>query len=73
VKFPIFEKIDVNGKYTHPVYCWLRSNSEMWNTQSNECEKIQWNFTKFLLDKNGKVVQVFKPTKDLTPVRIAIQ
>lgn len=40
---------------------------------TNECEKIQWNFTKFLLNKDGKVVKVFQPTKDLTPVREAIQ
>lgn len=73
VKFPIFEKIEVNGKNTHPIYCWLRTNSSMSNKLTNECEKIQWNFTKFLVDKNGKVVKVFQPSKDLAPVREAIQ
>lgn len=43
------------------------------NKMNNECEKIQWNFTKFLLDKDGRVVKVFGPSKDLTPVREAIQ
>lgn len=73
VKFPIFEKIDVNGKNTHPIYCWLRSHSELNDKVSDQCQKIQWNFEKFLLNKEGKIVKVFKPSKDLTPVRQAIQ
>ena len=53
VTFPMFSKIKVNGDDTHPLYVHLKSaqpgilGSEM----------IKWNFTKFLVDKNGKVVE----------------
>jgi len=53
VTFPLFEKIDVNGDNTHPLYAFLKSEqSGLLGTES-----IKWNFTKFLVDKNGKVVE----------------
>ena len=48
VKFPLFSKVDVNGDHSSPLYTWLRSQGKV--------EKIAWNFSKFLLDRNGKVV-----------------
>ncbi|HIP51255.1 MAG TPA: glutathione peroxidase [Campylobacterales bacterium] len=50
--FPLFEKIDVNGDNTHPLYKFLKSEATgiMWS------ESIKWNFTKFLVDTNGKVI-----------------
>ncbi|EAS02489.1 phospholipid hydroperoxide glutathione peroxidase (macronuclear) [Tetrahymena thermophila SB210] len=60
VEFPLFSKIDVNGENTHPVYKYLRRNSELF--QNNAATKIPWNFAKFLVDgKTGKVVQYFSP------------
>lgn len=52
ISFPLFEKIDVNGENTHPLYKFLKSEATgfMWT------EGIKWNFTKFLVDKDGKVI-----------------
>jgi glutathione peroxidase len=52
VTFPMFEKIEVNGENTHPFYKYLKDNV-------GNHEDIAWNFTKFLIDKNGKVIQRF--------------
>lgn len=53
VSFPMFEKIDVNGDETHPLYQHLKARAKgMLNT-----EAIKWNFTKFLVSKDGQRVQ----------------
>ncbi|NGY04515.1 glutathione peroxidase [Solimonas terrae] len=53
VDFPMFAKIDVNGAGTHPLYKHLKSTAPgVLGT-----EGIKWNFTKFLVDKSGKVVK----------------
>ena len=52
VTFPMFEKVDVNGKNTHPLFLFLKSS--LGGTMGDD---IKWNFTKFLLDKNGKPVK----------------
>ena len=58
VKFPMFAKVDVNGANTHPVYSVLKSAAKgLMGT-----EGIKWNFTKFLVDRNGKVVERYAPT-----------
>ncbi|WP_311526176.1 glutathione peroxidase [uncultured Parvimonas sp.] len=57
VTFPMFEKIEVNGKDTHPLYKFLKAKKS-----SILGNKIKWNFTKFLVDKNGNVVSRFAPT-----------
>lgn len=55
VTFPIFEKINVNGKNAHPLFVYLKSSAKgIMGT-----EAIKWNFTKFLVDKDGTVVQRF--------------
>ena len=59
VTFPMFEKIEVNGKDTHPLYKFLKSKKS--GILGN---KIKWNFTKFLVDKNGNVVSRFAPTTE---------
>ena len=57
VSFPLFEKIDVNGDGAHPLYRWLKSNAKgVLGT-----EAIKWNFTKFLIDRQGQVVDRFAP------------
>ena len=58
VKFPMFAKVDVNGANTHPVYRVLKKAAKgVLGT-----EGIKWNFTKFLVDRNGKVVDRYSPT-----------
>ncbi|PKI82264.1 glutathione peroxidase [Malaciobacter halophilus] len=58
VSFPMFSKIDVNGDEAHPLYKYLKNEaSGLLGT-----EAIKWNFTKFLVDKNGKVIDRFSPS-----------
>jgi glutathione peroxidase len=58
VKFPMFAKVDVNGANTHPLYRVLKKAAKgVLGT-----EGIKWNFTKFLVDRNGKVVDRYAPT-----------
>ena len=58
VTFPLFSKIEVNGPGTHPVYAYLKS-AEPGLLGS---EGIKWNFTKFLVGKDGKVFKRYAPT-----------
>ena len=71
VSFPLFEKVEVNGAKAHPLWQWLKKEKP----GLLGMEAIKWNFTKFLLDRNGKVVKRYAPTdtpekieKDLTAV-----
>ena len=57
VSFPQFAKIDVNGDNESPLYTYLKSQQK--GMLGN---RIKWNFTKFLVDKNGNVVERFAPT-----------
>ena len=57
VSFPMFEKIDVNGKDAHPLYKWLRKEKTGLLGGA-----IKWNFTKFLLARDGSVIERFAPT-----------
>lgn len=50
----------MNGPNTHEVYKYLRLNSEF-RVNEDEAREVPWNFGKFLLDKNGKVVKFYKP------------
>ena len=53
VTFPLFSKIDVNGDHTHPLYIYLKKEAPGFlGSQS-----IKWNFTKFLIDRKGKVIK----------------
>ena len=57
VKFDIFEKISVKGSGIHPIYSWLSNESENgWNNQVPT-----WNFSKYLIDKNGNLVGMWGP------------
>jgi len=58
VTFPMFSKIDVNGADAHPLYKYLTSTKK----GLLGSEAIKWNFTKFLVDKDGKVVERYAPT-----------
>ena len=57
VTFPMFEKVDVNGDDAHPLFQWLRE--EQGGLMGS---KIKWNFTKFLINRDGEVVDRFGPT-----------
>lgn len=52
VTFPMFSKVDVNGDNAAPLFKYLTSNTDGFITDA-----IKWNFTKFLIDKNGKVIE----------------
>lgn len=56
VSFPIFEKVDVNGANAHPLFVYLKSKLGGIFGSS-----IKWNFTKFIIDKNGNPVKRFSP------------
>jgi len=62
VDFPLFSKIDVNGPETHEVFRFLRANSNLYDQKSQTIQEIPWNFTKFLVDADGKVLKFYTPT-----------
>ena len=62
VTFPLFSKVDVNGEDRHPVYEFLTSQE----TQPDGPGDIKWNFAKFIVDKQGKVVARFDPATEPT-------
>ena len=57
ITFPQFAKIDVNGKNEDPLYTYLKSKKRGFCSS-----KIKWNFTKFLISKDGAVLKRFAPT-----------
>ncbi len=72
VSFPMFAKVEVNGDDAHPLYKWLRSEKG-----GALGSKIKWNFTKFLVGRDGKPVKRYgsttKPEKLATDVEKALQ
>jgi glutathione peroxidase len=63
VSFPMAEKVDVIGDNTHPLFKYLTEEAKKLGVQD---PVIKWNFTKFLIDENGKLIAVF-PSK-VTPM-----
>lgn len=59
VTFPIFAKIDVNGENENPLYTFLKSQKH-----GVLSKNIKWNFTKFLVDNSGQVVERYAPTTE---------
>lgn len=59
VSFPLFSKVDVNGDDAHPLFNYLKKEASGFLGS----KKIKWNFTKFLVDKNGNVVKRYASTK----------
>ena len=64
VSFPMFAKIEVNGAKAHPLYKWLKSEK----AGLLGMEGIKWNFTKFLVGRDGQVLKRYAPTD--TPEKI---
>lgn len=58
VNFPMFAKVDVNGADAHPLYQFLKSSAK----GLLGSEAVKWNFTKFLVDRQGNVVDRYPPT-----------
>ena len=57
VSFPMFAKVDVNGENTHPIFAFLKAGAPgLLGT-----EGVKWNFTKFLIGRDGRVIQRYAP------------
>lgn len=69
VSFPMFSKIDVNGPSADPLYKYLKAEKPGLMGSKN----IKWNFTKFLVDRDGKVVKRFAPTDTPHGIRKSIE
>lgn len=68
VDFPMFAKVDVNGSGSHPVFTWLRKE-----TSGLLGGAIKWNFTKFLIGRDGKVIERFAPATGPEKMRSAVE
>ena len=60
VDFPLFSKIDVNGSNAHPLWQWLKDEK----SGLLGIGAIKWNFTKFLVGRDGKVIKRYAPTDE---------
>lgn len=69
VDFPMFAKIDVNGSEAHPLYRFLKKEA----TGVMGSEKVKWNFTKFLVNREGKVIRRYPPTTKPEAIRADIE
>lgn len=67
VSFPMFEKINVRGKNQSPLYAYLSKHLE-----KKPMLFIPWNFTKILVDPNGRVLRQYAPTASMKTIRAAI-
>ena len=61
IQFPQFDKIEVNGANEHPLYTWLKSGND-----------IKWNFTKFLVSRDGRVLKRYEPKDKMTDIEADI-
>lgn len=68
VEFPLFSKIEVNGSGAHPLYEWLKSEKS-----GVLGGRIKWNFTKFLVGRDGHVIDRFGPNRKPEDLRDAVE
>jgi len=59
VSFPMFGKVDVNGKHQHPLFRWLKAEK-----RDPLGKAIKWNFTKFLIGRDGRVIARYAPNHE---------
>lgn len=69
ISFPLFEKLEVNGPGAHPLYVWLKSQK----AGILGSPSIKWNFSKFLISRQGKVIQRLGPTAKPESMRKEIE
>ncbi|MGX1598133.1 glutathione peroxidase [Dietzia maris] len=68
VEFPLFSKVEVNGSNAHPLYVWLKSEKS-----GVLGGRIKWNFTKFLVGRDGHVIDRFGPNRKPEDLREAVE
>lgn len=92
VSYPVFEKVEVNGDKTHPLFNYLKHEVDCPVFEKETMQQkmlynhiqetypdyligrnIRWNFTKFLVDQNGKVIQRFEPDTSMLDIEKAIE
>jgi glutathione peroxidase len=64
VSFPMFAKVDVNGENAHPLFQYLKEEAP----GQSESSDIEWNFAKFLINRNGQVVGRYAPSVSPTDI-----
>ncbi len=69
VSFPMFSKIDVNGSEAHPLYAYMKKQAR----GVLGSKTIKWNFTKFLINKEGDVIQRYAPNDKPENIKVDIQ
>lgn len=69
VNFPMFAKVEVNGENAHPLFQYLKEEAP----GELESKAIEWNFTKFLVDRNGQVVGRYAPNVSPTDISSDIE
>lgn len=69
----MFAKVDVNGKNAHPVFTYLKNNSELYNSKKRKADELPWNFCKFILDRQGQVVKYIEPQVEPYEARVMIE
>ncbi len=67
VTFPMFEKVKVKGSDAHPVFKWLKRQK-----RGLLGHEIRWNYTKFLIDREGQVIKRFGPLRTPEKLRVPI-
>ena len=69
VDFPMFDKVEVNGRNRHPLFDWLTSQKKGFLGSRD----IKWNFTKFLTDREGRVVARYAPQVEPEAIKADIE
>lgn len=69
VSFPMFSRVDVNGEDAHPLFNYLKKEAK----GVLGSEGIKWNFTKFLIDREGGVVERFSPNTEPSKLKKPIE
>jgi glutathione peroxidase len=72
VDFTVMEKVDVNGQHAHPVWQFLRHNAREIG-RAGKAKPVPWNFSKFLVDRQGRVVRFFGPTVATPKIESAVR
>ena len=71
--YPLFHKIEVNGDNAHDVFRYVRRNSKLYDAATNTVGEISWNFGKFLVGEDGKVIDYYLPNANLPEITTRIE